>query len=100
MPSPSRMVTIWLALTFVKRSTFCVVGHLISILDRLGPGTTELCCHPGDDEELDTMYWRGRAQEVKTLCDPRARAAVGDENPLDRLPIADVDMPFTIIRNA
>jgi LacI family transcriptional regulator len=31
MPSPSRMVIIWFALTWVNRSIFCVVGHFTSI---------------------------------------------------------------------
>jgi chitin disaccharide deacetylase len=49
---------------------------LINILRKLPPGTTELGCHPGSGEKLDTMYWRERAQETQVLCDPAVRAAI------------------------
>jgi predicted glycoside hydrolase/deacetylase ChbG (UPF0249 family) len=53
------------------------VEGLTSILAALPPGLTELACHPGEGrEDLDTMYRDERAQEVRILCDPRARAAV------------------------
>jgi len=42
-------------------------------LEALTPGITELGCHPGYAEDLDTMYAGERAQEVATLCDPRVR---------------------------
>jgi predicted glycoside hydrolase/deacetylase ChbG (UPF0249 family) len=54
------------------------VDSLIGILTELLPGTTELGCHPGFDDELDTMYCRERRQEVNTLCDDRIRRALGD----------------------
>jgi predicted glycoside hydrolase/deacetylase ChbG (UPF0249 family) len=47
---------------------------LVRIIERLDPGVTELCCHPGFDAGLDTMYVRERAAEVEALCDPRVRA--------------------------
>jgi predicted glycoside hydrolase/deacetylase ChbG (UPF0249 family) len=50
--------------------------HLIEVLSRLPCGVTELCCHPGIDENLDTMYCRERIEEVRTLCDPDVRAAI------------------------
>lgn len=49
---------------------------LIRILEALPAGLTELCCHPGDAEELDTMYRSERAQEVKAICDRRVRATI------------------------
>ena len=53
------------------------VDNLIRILAALPAGTTELGCHPGEDElDLDTMYRAERAQEVRVLCHPRTRAAV------------------------
>jgi len=52
------------------------VDGLIGILATLTPGITELSCHPGLDKDLDAMYCSERAAEVKTLCDPRVRAAV------------------------
>jgi predicted glycoside hydrolase/deacetylase ChbG (UPF0249 family) len=54
------------------------VESLIRILSALGPGYTELGCHPGNGDDLDSMYKAERALEVKTLCDPRVRAALAD----------------------
>jgi predicted glycoside hydrolase/deacetylase ChbG (UPF0249 family) len=53
----------------------CVDG-LRSILAELPPGTTELGCHPGRDEALDSTYAAERAREVEVLCDARIRAAL------------------------
>ena len=49
---------------------------LIRIFNALPPGVTELACHPGFADDLDTMYRSERAREVETLCDPRVRAAL------------------------
>jgi len=49
---------------------------LLKILAALPSGLTELACHPGEAGDLETMYRSERAQEVKTLCDPRIRAAI------------------------
>ncbi len=47
------------------------VESLLKVLALLPPGTTELACHPGDHDVLDTMYREERGQEVRVLCDPR-----------------------------
>jgi predicted glycoside hydrolase/deacetylase ChbG (UPF0249 family) len=52
------------------------VEGLIKILEALTPGITELSCHPGEANDLDTMYRSERLEEVKALCDPRIRAAI------------------------
>jgi predicted glycoside hydrolase/deacetylase ChbG (UPF0249 family) len=52
------------------------VAGLLRILTALPAGVTELGCHPGEGEDLESMYIQERAQEVKTLCDPQIRAAV------------------------
>jgi predicted glycoside hydrolase/deacetylase ChbG (UPF0249 family) len=52
------------------------VGALIKLLETLPPGCTELGCHPGAGNGLDTMYCRERAEEVKVLCDPQVRAVI------------------------
>ncbi len=52
------------------------VEGLIDILAALPPGVTELGCHPGDGDDLESMYRGERAEEVKVLCDPRVRAAI------------------------
>jgi predicted glycoside hydrolase/deacetylase ChbG (UPF0249 family) len=52
------------------------VDGLLRILAALPAGVTELGCHPGLGDDLETMYRRERAGEVKTLCDPRVRRAI------------------------
>ncbi len=58
------------------RSDVISVDGLIKILAMLPPGLTELGCHPGQGDDLETMYRSERANEVKVLCDPRVRAAI------------------------
>jgi predicted glycoside hydrolase/deacetylase ChbG (UPF0249 family) len=52
---------------------------LVEILSALPAGTTELACHPGLDDDLQSMYRSERAQELQTLCDPRIRAKLAAE---------------------
>jgi len=52
------------------------VEGLIKIVEALPPGITELGCHPGEGNDLKTMYRGERAKEVNVLCDPRVRAAI------------------------
>jgi predicted glycoside hydrolase/deacetylase ChbG (UPF0249 family) len=52
------------------------VERLIKTLEGLPPGFTELGCHPGEGNDLDTMYRDEREEEVKVLCDTRVRAAI------------------------
>lgn len=52
------------------------VNGLLRTLVNLVPGLTELGCHPGNGDDLDTMYRSERIQEVNVLCDPRVRAAI------------------------
>jgi len=52
------------------------VNGLLKILETLPPGFTELGCHPGAENDLDTMYSSERAEEVKVLCDPRVRVSL------------------------
>jgi predicted glycoside hydrolase/deacetylase ChbG (UPF0249 family) len=54
------------------------VHTLARMLAALPPGVTELGCHPGEGDDLDSMYRRERAREVRVLCDPRIRAAVAE----------------------
>ena len=51
---------------------------LVRVVRALGPGVSELGCHPGLDAELESGYRLERLQEVRTLCDPRAREAIAD----------------------
>jgi predicted glycoside hydrolase/deacetylase ChbG (UPF0249 family) len=52
------------------------VDGLCTLLAALRPGVTELGCHPGEGNDLDTMYRSERAAEVRVLCDPRVRATI------------------------
>ncbi len=55
------------------------VESLRELLARLPAGVTELGCHPGLDDDVDSMYRAERATEVSVLCDPRTRAAIREE---------------------
>jgi predicted glycoside hydrolase/deacetylase ChbG (UPF0249 family) len=46
------------------------VANLKRILESLPEGVTELGCHPGYDDGLQTPYRLERADEVRVLCDP------------------------------
>jgi predicted glycoside hydrolase/deacetylase ChbG (UPF0249 family) len=54
------------------------VNSLIGILANLGPGITELACHPGEDAGIASTYSWERSLEVKTLCDPRIRQTIAE----------------------
>lgn len=50
--------------------------NLLTILENLSEGTTELTCHPGlADEQLlaESIYGRPREKELELLCHPRVR---------------------------
>lgn len=49
---------------------------LVAIIAALPEGVTEVACHAGYGEGLDTTYRDERAVELVALCDPRARAAL------------------------
>jgi predicted glycoside hydrolase/deacetylase ChbG (UPF0249 family) len=56
------------------------VAVLIGLLRDLPPGVTELGCHPGYGDDLDSMYRDERAIEVKTLCDPAVQAVLAEHD--------------------
>jgi predicted glycoside hydrolase/deacetylase ChbG (UPF0249 family) len=49
---------------------------LLAIVTALAPGTTELACHPGLDDESGSVYSAERDTEVAVLCDPVVRDAI------------------------
>lgn len=55
------------------------VDSLVRILCSLPPGITEIGCHAGLEDDLETMYRSERVHEVRTLCDPRVRSALAIE---------------------
>jgi len=56
------------------------VDALISTLQALPAGTTELGCHPAVGHDVAGMYIIEREQEMKVLCDPEVRAALEVED--------------------
>lgn len=56
------------------------IPALVKALEHLSPGFTELGCHPGYADDLDSMYRRERIQELETLCHPEVRATMRDRN--------------------
>lgn len=58
----------------------CIGVHaLVGILVNLAPGFTELGCHPGYTNGLDTAYGYERGLEVASLCDPSVRNTIDDQ---------------------
>ena len=55
------------------------VENLVEILETLPPGITELGCHPGEGDDIESEYREERESEVKVLCDPRVREAIERE---------------------
>jgi len=53
------------------------VEALTTLLERLPAGITELGCHPGFAEDIETMYKSERADEIKVLCDARIKETIG-----------------------
>lgn len=51
---------------------------LLQTATSLTPGVTELGCHPGYAESLDTVYREERALEVATLCDAQVRRGLAN----------------------
>jgi predicted glycoside hydrolase/deacetylase ChbG (UPF0249 family) len=55
------------------------VASLVRLLGALGPGTTELGCHPGAADGLEAFYAKERAREVEALCHPTVAKAIDRE---------------------
>ena len=52
------------------------VAALCELIAGLPAGTTELGCHPGFSDDLDSVYALERDVEVRVLCAPEVRQAV------------------------
>jgi predicted glycoside hydrolase/deacetylase ChbG (UPF0249 family) len=70
------------------------VEALVAIIAGLSDGVTEVACHAGYGDGLDTTYRDERARELAALCDPRARAAL-DEHHVELVSFADVTGPWS-----
>jgi predicted glycoside hydrolase/deacetylase ChbG (UPF0249 family) len=55
------------------------VERLIEILAGMPAGTTELGCHPGLGNDMESTYCTEREDELKALCDPRVRETLAAE---------------------
>jgi predicted glycoside hydrolase/deacetylase ChbG (UPF0249 family) len=54
--------------------------YLLTVLRSLGPGISEVSCHPGRLEPRpDAEYNREREVELRSLCDAKVKAAIADE---------------------
>lgn len=54
------------------------VKNLKRILGSLSNGVSELGCHPGFADDLQSPYRQERAEEVRVLCHPKVRATVAE----------------------
>jgi hypothetical protein len=53
---------------------------LLALLRSLGPGVSEVSCHPGYLEtRADARYNREREVELRSLCDAKVKAAIAEE---------------------
>jgi chitin disaccharide deacetylase len=52
------------------------VDNLVALICDLEAGVTELGCHPGEGDDLESSYVAERPIEVETLCDSRVRQAL------------------------
>jgi predicted glycoside hydrolase/deacetylase ChbG (UPF0249 family) len=52
------------------------VAALVRLIDNLPPGWTELGCHPGYSDGLDSVYSREREEELRPLCSDEVREAL------------------------
>jgi chitin disaccharide deacetylase len=59
-----------------SRPEAIAANRLMEILSSLSAGTTELACHPGFADDLDTMYRDQRRMELSALCDPSVKQAI------------------------
>ena len=55
------------------------VDALCGILCGVAPGLTELACHPGYADDVETVYRAERACEVAALCDPCVQQVVREK---------------------
>ena len=55
------------------------VDALVALLATIGPGVSELCCHPGYAASLRSAYVQERELELRALCDARVAGAIVSE---------------------
>ena len=56
------------------------VEFLLAVMRSVGPGVSEVSCHPGYLEtRADALYNREREVELRSLCDAKVKAAIKEE---------------------
>jgi adenylyl-sulfate kinase len=60
--------------------TAIAVPNLIRLIRELGPGATEISCHPAADVDFESVYNEERVIETETLCHPAVREAIAAED--------------------
>jgi predicted glycoside hydrolase/deacetylase ChbG (UPF0249 family) len=73
------------------------VNGLIDILRALPTGMHELACHPSSSDDVDSMYRTERQRELETICDPRVRQVLADED-IQLVSFGDVADAFRLSR--
>jgi chitin disaccharide deacetylase len=68
---------------------------LVGVVRALGPGTTELACHPGLGDESGSVYSNERDAEVAVLCDPAVRIAI-DAADISLISFRDVEAELSL----
>ncbi len=53
--------------------------NLITLIRRLGPGTTEMGCHPAAEIDFESAYGDERVAEMEALCSPEVQQVIADE---------------------
>lgn len=69
--------------------------HLMEMLRGLPDAVTEVACHPGFADDLETMYRTERRIEVGALCDPDVRLALADER-IELVTFSDLHSPAPV----
>ena len=62
--------------TGVPLPELLTVDALVALVESLPVGVTELACHPGYGDDLDSSYRMERELELRALCDLRVRHAI------------------------
>lgn len=76
LPVPDRVIG------DIAEEPYWTVARLLRSLDKLAPGVTELCCHPGrfDEALMVSRYNRQREAELEALIDPAVRRRVRERD--------------------
>jgi predicted glycoside hydrolase/deacetylase ChbG (UPF0249 family) len=68
------------------------VDALLNLLGGLQIGVTELACHPGYVDDLESVYRGERLIELETLCDGRIREVIEEEG-IEMVSFGSVSLP-------